>query len=240
MIAKGLAILLLAGVGVAATLLLRSDDASSTPDRYTLQQVSASVQKTTLYDFEELAETGESLQQVAAKAQVSGAGEIVDVVDGYTVDYGAFADEGRDLQSHILFVIKPDPETLSSDVSLGESGLIYVDQPSSPLVSAGALSDAVAGPDDGVLFFLGASSPDGEKIIDEFKNRNEDDPLFNATHASSLFGLDAADQSAWPLFTGENLEESPENFAAVERYGVQVTEFTVAPAEDAPLVSYSK
>ena len=229
---------LAAATGGVLAITGEEGDSDSTPDRVTLKQVAASVQKSTVYDFEELVDAKETLQDVAARADLVGTGEIIDVIEGYTVDYGEFADGGRDLGAHVLYVVEPDKISHGSE-KLGESGLIHIDQRASSEIPADELSAAVSSPNDRVIFFLDESQPDGQNVIGEFKNRGSDDPLFIPTHVSGFLGIDESARMAWPLFTGENLEENQGNLSAANDLGANVEEFIVAPSDDAVLISVS-
>jgi len=225
-------------LGLVAFFVVNITDEPEVDDRYDLKQVAASVQQTVAYDFDSLAKTGDDLSDIEARAELVGSGEIVDVVEGYTVDRGTFADGVRDLEPHVLLIIEPS-EISEGETLLGESDLIHIDQPASAGIDIEGMSDAVSGEGDLVAFFLTEVGPDGDNVEDEFAGRSSDDPLFFPTQLSTFLGVDPASDRAFPIFSDENLRESAANLEAMAAAGVEVDGFGRAPVNDAPLATFT-
>jgi hypothetical protein len=189
-----------------------------------LREVAASMQRVVQYDYAPLGTTDTSLRDLAQEADLVGSGELVDAVDGYTVDYGPFADGGRDLEAHMLLIIEPS-ELAKGEELLAPSGLVHLDRPASEALPVRDLAAAVRPPGDAVAFFLNVVEPSGEDRLDEFRGRTEQDALFVPIHPSAALGVDEEREQAFPLFTDDAIQSTPENLAALEQAGTPVDTF---------------
>jgi hypothetical protein len=203
---------------------------STTRQDVPIAEVASMFQHFVVFDFDPLAATGQSLNDVLESSAVAGRGQIVDARLGYSIEHGVFSDGTRDLERRLLVVIKPEELSKGQD-QLGPSGLVYVSVPWSDAYDLETFKASVTSTSDKVAFFLTPVVFESwQKVVDEFTGREKDDPVYWSTHPSSLLGIDSANGVAMPLLTDELIEATPANLEAMDSVGAPLSGFTTAPA----------
>jgi len=216
----------LAGAGVAAlvgiVIALTGDATQDQSVRPSLGAVAAELQSYVGGDFEHLDDLGLTLADVASESEVVGTGQIVDIREGYK--------EGGAL--HMFLVVEPDRLAAGAPL-LGRSNEVLVDRIAPPLNHAtgnrgiGELRAAAVAAPERVAFMLTPTPPSiYENASDKFAGRDEDDPIFQPTHPSSLLALDEKAGVAFPLTTEEQLENAAGNVDFLTKLGAKIDRFS--------------
>jgi hypothetical protein len=213
-------------MAVVGITFLLVGERSTTRQNTSIAEVAAMFQRNVALDIEPLA--GRSLDDILASSDVAGSGRIVDTRLGYAFDEGVFTDGTRILDRRLLLVIEPVEMAKEKD-QLGPSGLVYVSLPWSPFDLDAFRTSATSTSDQVVFFLTPVVFEPWQTIVDEFAGREKGDPVYWATHPSTLLGVDSAAGVAMPLLTNEMIERTPANLAVLDSVGAAVNNFTTAP-----------
>lgn len=218
------------------TFAAYGEDATSTQstERGSLHKAARTLQLAAVLDYDELAATGSTLDDVAVKADIVGIGRIVDIRLGYREQIGVGGPESQleELQQ-MLVVIDPEKLAKGSEL-LGSSGQVFLDRAAPPFdlqtgdTGIEELRDAAVNSQERVAFMLAVKPPpsEGTARLDEFEGRAPDDPLLWPAHPSAVLGLDEGSASAYPVLTTEDIADTSQNLAPLNALGAEVDGFS--------------